>query len=126
MKWIYAALSDALAVAPVHLVIEPRIFVTRGDTSLASVMPSEDSSSKSEDNEKGDFDPLQSPLRVESGRPDIDSLLRSEIAAGSGSRVSVDGKHCFYLFCFYLGLFVRLTMYSLYSCWSRFVGCSCA
>ncbi|KZW04273.1 hypothetical protein EXIGLDRAFT_828184 [Exidia glandulosa HHB12029] len=93
LKWISAALVSAIAAAPEHLVIEPRIYVTRANGAFPSLTYSEDDlsiSSGDEDEKKKGAETLLSVLRAEAGRPDIQKLLLSEIEAAHGGRVSVD------------------------------------
>ncbi|KAH7105459.1 ferric reductase NAD binding domain-containing protein [Auriculariales sp. MPI-PUGE-AT-0066] len=108
VKWISSALVDALATAPARLAIEPRIFVTRGDASIPTLTSTEDRvfvgkvddaedksaheivDEKEIEKSASESDAALSALRLELGRPDVDSLLRAEIAAARGQRVSID------------------------------------
>ncbi|EJD53556.1 hypothetical protein AURDEDRAFT_156793 [Auricularia subglabra TFB-10046 SS5] len=94
IKWISSALADALSVVPPHLEIEPRIYVTRASANgtLQSLSYSEEDLSVSSDDgeKKKGAETLLNILRAEVGRPDVPALLRAEIEAAQGGRVSVD------------------------------------
>lgn len=94
LKWISSALVSALAAAPEHLVIEPRIYITRANGAMPSVTYSEDdlSISSDEGEKKKGAETLLSVLRAEAGRPDVNTLLLSEIQGARDGRVSVDGE----------------------------------
>jgi len=104
LNWISVPLADAIAQAPTHVVIEHRIFVTRGAAALPTVsynagelkndsetsIPKDGESEKQRSRSSSNAQEYLSSARMEVGRPDIDSILKAEISGSPGQRVSVD------------------------------------
>ncbi|KAG2138473.1 ferric reductase NAD binding domain-containing protein [Suillus clintonianus] len=101
VQWIEEALIKAVQLAPPSLAVSIRIFVTGSSSAVQSKSLREDNSSLASSSEKKDNsehiiirkDSLSSFLslrgvRMETGRPNLDALLKEEVSVTSG-RMSV-------------------------------------
>lgn len=98
VQWIEEALIKAVQLAPPSLTVSIRIFNTGSPTTTQSM---EEVSGLSNPTEKiVTFEQTSSMLlslrgvKMESGRSDLDALLKEEVSMASG-RMSVSGKHRF-------------------------------